>query len=173
MMTELNGSAPAVTTAITQFLFEESAALDEARHADWLSMLTEDFQYHLPIPLSPESPYAPRYSDSTSFSRESKGSLRMRFDRIASDYAWLDRPRHFLRHFVSNIRVGEGEQPGEWTVRSNVMVARSRVTETTTLATAGRIDLIRGSVEDGFLIAHRTVHIDVEIPHSSQLVPVY
>lgn len=162
-----------LTLAVTEFLFEESAALDEARHEQWLDMLTEDFVYHVPIPVSPESPYASQYSDRTSFSRESKGSLRLRFDRISSEYAWLDRPRHFLRHFVSNIRVAAGTAEGEWTARSNVIVGRSRSTEPTTLATAARTDVIRGSVDDGFLLARRTVHLDVEVPHSSQLIAVY
>lgn len=171
-MTQLD-DATITTMAITQFLFEESAALDEARHEDWLAMVADDFRYHLPIPLSPDSPYADRYSDRTSFSRESKGSLRLRFDRVSSEYAWLDRPRHFLRHFVSNIRVTAGEAQDVWIARSNVLVARSRSTEAPTLATAARIDVIRGSVEVGFLLTHRTVHIDVEVPHASQLVPVY
>lgn len=163
----------AVTAAVTQFLFDESAALDEARHEDWLAMLADEFKYHMPIPISPENPYAPQYSEGTSLSRESKGSLRLRFERIASEYAWLERPRNFLRHFVSNIRVAEGEVAGEWIVRSNVMVSRSRSTEHATLATAGRVDVVRGSVADGFLLVSRTVHIDVEVPHASQLVAVY
>lgn len=163
----------ATAHAITQFLYEESAALDEARHEDWLAMVTDDFDYHVPVPISPESPFAPRYSDRTSFSRESKGSLQLRFDRISSEYAWLDRPRHFLRHFVSNVRVTAGERPDEWTAHSNVMVFRSRSSEVDTLATAARIDLVRGTPEDGFLLAHRTVHLDVEVPHASQLVAVY
>ncbi|GGT65907.1 aromatic-ring-hydroxylating dioxygenase subunit beta [Streptomyces atratus] len=159
--------------AVTQFLHEESAALDEARYEDWLAVLADDFQYEIPLPVTPESPYAEQYSRSMPLSLESKGSLRFRFERLASDYAWADRPRHFLRHFVSNVRVGPGERPDEWIVRSNVLVARSRTSEPTTLASAGRHDLLRGSARDGFVLASRTVYLDVEVPHASQLIPVY
>lgn len=158
---------------ITEFLFDESAALDEARHDEWLDMLADDFEYHVPIPISPESPYASQYSERTSFSRETKGSLKLRFDRIASEYAWVERPRHLLRHFVSNIRVVPGGTDGEWTAKSSVLVARARPTEPTTLTTAARTDVIRGSVTEGFRLARRTVYLDVGVPHASQLIAVY
>ena len=32
-----------VNLAVSEFLFAESAALDEARHDEWLDMLSEDF----------------------------------------------------------------------------------------------------------------------------------
>ncbi|MYS80738.1 aromatic-ring-hydroxylating dioxygenase subunit beta [Embleya scabrispora] len=161
-----------LTEAIGQFLYEESAALDEARYSDWLALLADDFRYEVPQPITPQSPDEEQYSSRMPISRESKGSLRMRFDRVSSEYAWSDRPRHFLRHFVSNIRV-RPLGPDEWEVRSNVLVARSRSSEESTLATAGRVDVLRGDPERGFLLAARTVHLDVEVPSAGQLIPVY
>lgn len=158
--------------AIGQFFYEESAALDEGRYADWLALLTDDFRYEVPLPITPASPYDSQYDSRVPLSRETKGSLRMRFDRVASEYAWTDRPRHFLRHFVSNIRV-RPHGDGMWEVRSNVLVARSRTSEENTLASAGRVDILHGSEEAGFLLAARTVYLDVEVPSASQLIAVY
>ncbi|GAA4988015.1 hypothetical protein GCM10023205_68680 [Yinghuangia aomiensis] len=158
--------------AVTEFLFEESAALDETRYGDWLDLLTEDFRYEVPQPITPQSPDEPQYTSRMPISSESKGSLRMRFDRMSSEYAWADRPKHFLRHFVSNIRVRRiGDDV--WEVRSNVLVARSRTSEETVLATAGRLDVLHGNPKDGFRLAARTVHLDVEVPSAAQLAPIY
>lgn len=169
----MNTAAPAeVTAAITQFLFEESAALDEQRYDDWFAMLDDDYEYTMPVPMAREDPELPRYSESSVLGWESRGSLEHRFRRYRSEFAWADRPPAFVRHFVSNVRV-RAAAADEWEVRSNLFVVRSRMPEPPSVVSAGRIDLVRGTPETGFKLARRTVHLDVEQPTASQLAVLF
>jgi 3-phenylpropionate/cinnamic acid dioxygenase small subunit len=166
---------PDLRNRLLDFLVQESAALDERRYDDWLGMLTEDFVYEVPVPLSREDPALPQYAEDLYLAHESKSFLSMRFSRVASDYAWAERPAAFVRHFVSNLRVLDGGAAGEggrWTVATNVLVVRSRLPEPTSLSSAGRRDVIV-ETPDGLRLEHRTVHLDAELPNDSQTSVIY
>jgi 3-phenylpropionate/cinnamic acid dioxygenase small subunit len=157
---------------IWTFLIEEASALDEHRHDDWLALLTEDFIYEMPVPRSQEDPGRSPYDSPNFLAHESKSFLEMRFARVASDHAWSERPTAFIRHFVSNLRVSEGTETDHWEVSTNVLVARSRLPEGTTISTAGRRDTIVLTPE-GPRLKHRTVYLDTEVPTDSQLGFIY
>ena len=162
-----------VRTQLLDFLVEESAALDERRYTDWLGMLTDDFVYEVPVPVSREDPGLPQHAEGLYLAHESKSFLTMRFARVESDYAWAERPAAFLRHFVSNLRVLDaGADSGRWTVASNVLVARSRLPEATSLSSAGRHDVIL-ETPDGLRLQHRIVYLDSELPTDSQTSVIY
>lgn len=158
---------------LLDFLIEESAALDDRRYTDWLGLLTEDFLYEIPVPQSREDPALPQYAEGLFLAHESKSFLTMRFGRVGSDYAWAERPAAFIRHFVSNLRVLDGgAEGGRWTVATNVLVARSRLPEATSLSSAGRRDVIVETPE-GLRLQHRTVFLDSELPNDSQTSVIY
>jgi 3-phenylpropionate/cinnamic acid dioxygenase small subunit len=164
----------ALPTRLMDFLFEESAALDERRYSDWLAVLTEDFVYEVPVPLSREDPSLPQHASGLYLAHESKSFLAMRFGRVDSDYAWAERPAAFVRHFVSNLRVLDTVDPdlGPWTVATNVLVMRARLPEPPVLSSAGRRDVIVAS-DEGLRLAHRTVYLDAELPTDSQTSVIY
>ncbi len=162
-------------TRLLDFLVEESAALDERRYQEWLGMLTDDFVYEVPVPVSREDPGLPQHAEGLYLAHESKSFLSMRFARVESDYAWAERPGAFLRHFVSNLRVldaGPVDGGNRWTVATNVLVARSRLPEATSLSSAGRHDVIV-ETPDGLRLQHRTVYLDSELPNDSQTSVIY
>jgi 3-phenylpropionate/cinnamic acid dioxygenase small subunit len=161
-----------LTFRVLQFLYEESAALDERRYDDWLGYLAEDFTYEVPLPLTPDDPAAEHYTRDTAFAWETKGSLALRFRRISDTWAWAERPSHFLRHIVSNVRVS---QAGEMTLRSksNVLVSRWRSGEQRIVATAGREDTLALTGTDQLRLQRRVVYLDVEVPTTSELMVVY
>lgn len=163
-------------TFLMDFLVAESAALDERRYDDWLAMLTDDFVYEVPVPLSREDPSLSQYADGQYLAHESKSFLSMRFSRTASDFAWAERPAGFHRHFVSNLRVlEEGRNDAgqrSWAVATNVMVVRSRQPEPPSLSSAGRRDLIV-ETELGLRLQNRVVSLDVEVPTDSQTSVIY
>jgi 3-phenylpropionate/cinnamic acid dioxygenase small subunit len=162
-----------VRTRLLDFLVEESAALDERRYHDWLGILTDDFVYEVPVPVSREDPGLPQHAEGLYLAHESKSFLSMRFSRVESDYAWAERPAAFIRHFVSNFRVLDGvDGGGRWTVATNVLVARSRLPEPTALSSAGRHDVIVETA-DGLRLQHRTVYLDSELPNDSQTSVIY
>lgn len=160
---------------LMDFLVEESAALDERRYDDWLDLLTDDFVYEVPVPLSREDPALSQHAEDVFLAHESKSFLRMRFSRVSSDYAWAERPAAFTRHFISNLRVTDSDTSGvhaRWTVATNVLVVRSRLPEPPTLSSAGRRDVIVAT-DDGLRLQHRVVYLDAELPTDSQLSVIY
>lgn len=168
-MTETRTGVP---SQVWDFLLEECAALDDHRHADWLGLLTDDFEYRIPVPLSREDPGQARYDDTIFLAHESKSFLQMRFDRVGSDYAWAERPVPFIRHFVSNLRLLDEPADGAWTVATNVLVVRSRQPEPTTMSSAGRIDTVVDT-PDGLRLRRRLVYLDTEVPTDGQLGFIY
>lgn len=157
---------------ISDFLVNESAALDEHRQRDWLTFLTDDFTYLIPVPRSHEDLNESPYDTTTFLAHESKSFLEMRFARLESDHAWSEHPPAFIRHFISNFRVID-EVPGEsWTVATNVMVVRARLPEPTTMSTAGRVDTIVAT-PDGLRLKKRLVYLDTELPTDGQLGVIY
>ena len=176
-MSGSNGTAVAadraLVDAVTAFLYDESAALDEHRPQDWLDLLTEDFEYLVPLVEIYEDPARSPYHPTTFLDHESKGGLALKLLRAASDYAWAQRPTGFLRHFVGNVRVmGTAERPDDVVVRSNVLVTWTRDPEPTRQMSAGRLDHVRRS-DDGFRLSRRTVFLDTAHPHAAQLWVVY
>ena len=162
---------------VTAFLHDESAALDEHRPQDWLDLLTEDFEYVVPLVEIHEDPTRSPYHATAFLDHESKGGLTLKLLRAQSDYAWAQRPSGFLRHFVTNVRVvgtaeGNGSGTDEVVVRSNVLVTWTRDPEGPLLTSAGRLDHLRRT-GDGLRLSRRTVFLDTAHPHASQLWVVY
>jgi 3-phenylpropionate/cinnamic acid dioxygenase small subunit len=161
-----------VHAEIWDFLVNESAALDEHRHGDWLDFLTDDFVYEIPVPRSREDLAQSPYDMTTFLAHESKSFLAMRFARLSSDHAWSEHPPAFVRHFLSNFRVLEEVDGQSWTVATNVLVVRARLPEPTTMSSAGRRDTVVAT-PDGLRLAHRVVHLDTELPTDGQLGVIY
>lgn len=165
----------ALAAEVSDFLCEEAAALDEHRVDDWLNLLTEDFEYVVPLVEIYEDPHRSPYHEHGFLDRESKGSLRLKLTRRESEYAWAQRPPGFLRHFITNVRVVDHEETAagdELDVRSNVLVSFTRDPEPPQLFSAGRLDHLRRT-PDGLRLAHRTVHIDSATPRAAQVWVVY
>jgi 3-phenylpropionate/cinnamic acid dioxygenase small subunit len=161
-----------VRAAIEDFLHDESAALDEGRYMDWLEFLADDFLYRVPLPIPAEDPADSQYHDVALLASGSKGAFDLRFRRIGFASAWGDRPRPYGRHLVTNIRIKSADVGGEWIVKSNVLVTRSRGPKPTSLLSAGRVDLIRSRSDSGLELARRDVYVDTEAPtHSALLMP--
>jgi len=157
---------------IEDFLYRESKLLDCHRYDEWLDLLHDDFVYRMPLPVARDEVRMGSYDDVLELANESKTFLRMRFGRIASDFAWAERPAPYVRHFVSNVQVSVESPESVWVVESNVIVVRSRQPEDPVYCSAGRRDRLR---RDGgsFLLLDRTVFLDTEVPNDSQLGVIY
>jgi 3-phenylpropionate/cinnamic acid dioxygenase small subunit len=49
-------------------------------------------------------------------------SIKTRVNRLDTEYAWAEDPPTRTRHFITNVRVDDGEEEGGVRVRSNVLV---------------------------------------------------
>ena len=158
--------------ALSAFLTEESAALDERRYADWLDHLEEMFIYQMPVPLLREDPALPRHSETAMLFEATKNTLGLKLGRVGLDHAWSDRPGGTMRHFVGGVRVFELPDPGLLRVDSNVLATFSRGREETALATAGRQDVVTVTA-DGYRLLRRRVLLDVEVATWTQLSIIF
>lgn len=155
-----------LTREILDVLYREAELLDEGRYRDWLTLMAEDVVYQVPVRLTRERPPQGGYggvSQSMYHLDEDRTSLEMRVARLETGFAWAEDPPSRLRHFVTNVRIGqvqENPRGMEVEVRSNLLLFRSRWDRPEfTLLSAERRDLWRRE-EEGWKLARRLVILD-------------
>ncbi|PTQ50857.1 MAG: aromatic-ring-hydroxylating dioxygenase, beta subunit [Hydrogenibacillus schlegelii] len=146
---------------IEAFLYLEAELLDDQRFQEWLALLTDDVQYVMPVRITREKAQGKGIIKNMSHFVETKYTLRKRIERLDSEYAWAEDPPSRTRHFVSNIRIApDRPDAGEVSVKSNVLVYRSRGDDPTyDILSAERHDVLRRTPE-GWRLASRTIYLD-------------
>jgi ethylbenzene dioxygenase beta subunit len=148
---------------VVEWLHTEAELLDDGFEARWLQeMVSSDVVYRVPLRQTVERARGTGFSESTFHLDETYGSLATRVARNQTKYAWAEDPPSRTRHFVTNVRVAESAD-GSLTVRSNLLVLRTRHEQTTPQTFAGeRHDVL--CREDGVLkLRHRTVLLDLTV----------
>jgi 3-phenylpropionate/cinnamic acid dioxygenase small subunit len=145
--------------AVSDLLVLEAELLDDRRFEEWLELFTPDIEYLAPIRVARKNP-APDTNEDIFFFDENLASLTLRVRRLATDVAWAEDPPSLTRRFVTNVRVRPTEVEGELTVKTNVLLFRSRGDlGAHDLLSAERTDLLR-LVEDAWRIARRRIVFD-------------
>lgn len=112
---------------IEQLLYREAELLDERRFDDWLEMLTEDYVYQAPVRLTREAGQTEDLSYDMLHFDDDMYSLKLRIERLKTDFAWAEDPPSRTRHYVTNVRVEKLEGEGErYRVKSYFLVYRNR-----------------------------------------------
>jgi 3-phenylpropionate/cinnamic acid dioxygenase small subunit len=151
-----------VYNGVLEFLYDEAAMLDEIRLQDWVATLAEDLVYTAPTrqtrPLARQELSVVRtmqhYDDDY---RSIRGRV-MRLTETKS--AWAEDPPSRTRRLVTNVKVYETGRSGEYAVRSNLLVTRSRFNfDQFDLISGERRDLVRAKGES-FLLARREILLD-------------
>ena len=146
---------------VYSFLMREAELLDERREREWLeSCITEDVEYLMPVRENRERSEGAGFSDESFYFQETQGSLELRVRRLETEYAWAEDPPSRTRHFVTNVRVAEGEEDDEVAVRTNLLLYRSRGSDPRQdLLSAERRDVLRK--EDGqWKLKRRVILLD-------------
>lgn len=146
-----------------QWLTEEAYLLDTQRYDAWLSTMTADVRYVMPVRVTTARAAGFDTLDGMSHFDEDLFSLRKRVDRLRTEHAWTEDPPSRLRHFVGNVRTFRLDRADELRVESYVLVFRSRGdVRDAALLTAGRNDVLR--FEDGELkLASRAIEVDESV----------
>ncbi len=153
--------SPQARLAAEDFLVAEAALLDDRRFDEWLELFTDDLEYVVPVRTirrrgnGDDVDWESRHFD------DNKASMSLRVRRLTeTDVAWAEDPPSFTRRLVTNFRYAPGPGDAELTVRTNLLLYRSR-------GTSGQHDLIAGErtdvlrLVDGRLkIAKRQVVLD-------------
>jgi 3-phenylpropionate/cinnamic acid dioxygenase small subunit len=158
-----------VYNRLLETLYDEAAALDERRFDDWVAMLAQDLVYQAPIRLTRTGANKDRDVMRTMFHfDEDYTSILMRTGRLKKS-AWAEDPPSRCRRFVTNVRIGECETPGEYEVVSYIFLERSRGDnpENETL-TAERRDIWREAAS-GYVLARREIIVDQSVLGMSNL----
>ena len=127
-----------------QFLVDEAYLLDAQQYRPWLDTLTEDIHYVMPVRVTTARGTGFGTSPGMAHFDEDKYSLSQRVARMETEHAWTEDPPSRLRHFITNVRSFECEDPDELVVESAELLFRSRgdVNESA-LVSCGREDLLR------------------------------
>ena len=155
----LPGVAPETRLAAMDFLVGEAELLDRRRFEEWLDLFTDDLVYVAPVRAVRRARKNDVVEDSTLF-EDNKRSMTLRVRRLATDVAWAEDPPSFTRRFVTNFRFEPGPGDDELTVRTNLLLYRSRGTRGDhDLLSGERTDVLR-LVEGRLRIAARRVVLD-------------
>lgn len=145
---------------IVAFLYHEAELLDTGRFEDWFALMTDDLHYHMPVRLTREKSEKPDASEEMEHFSENREMLRLRIERLKTDFAWAEDPPSRTRRFVSNVRVAPTEHDGEFEVKSYLLVYRNRGdSPTAELISCERRDrLVRNG--SSWKIKRRTILVD-------------
>jgi 3-phenylpropionate/cinnamic acid dioxygenase small subunit len=149
--------------SIRLFLEREAELIDDRRYRDWLTLVSDDFTYLMPVTFTPDNPAKPHYDPDAYIVDETRETLAehwfRRFEPDMWEIAWSENPPVRYRHFISNVRVRTTDHDGFYDVRSNVLLAAARQSDQPTLLTAERFDLV-GRRHDDWQLRRRMVILD-------------
>lgn len=144
---------------VSAFLAREAELIDDRQFGEWLGLVTEDFTYKMPVPVTPDNPGVPAYDESALVIDENRHTLAdhwfSRFEPDMWEMAWAENPPVRYRHFITNVRVREADAAGEYDVRSNAIVTGSRQSDQPTPLYIERFDTLIDA--DGFRLKSRFV----------------
>ena len=158
---------------ITQFLYTEAQILDEGRFADWLTLVTEDISYRMPVRVTREKRDGSDTRDDSSYFEENLTTLTSRLARLGTRSAWAEDPPSRTRHFVTNIQVLATADPRETRVLSNLLFTRTRGSDPALDQLTGRREDLLRRVGLGWRLARRTVVLDQSVLGTLNLSTMY
>lgn len=150
-----------VYNAIMGFLIEEAASLDENDMKRWLSMLSSDILYTMPLRQTVNRDLGRGFYPAMNWVYDDLASITFKLKRITtSDSAFAEDPPSRCRRFISNLRLFETDKAEEYFARSYILLRRARGDAShTDEVSALREDVIRRH-GPGYQIARRTVLAD-------------
>ncbi len=132
-----------ITYEFEQWLYREAKLLDDIDFDGWFHLIHPDIQYQMPVRVNKEGIERPDYSTDMYAFLDDYELLKMRVDRLKTDYAWAELPPSRTRRVVSNVRVDEFVAEEKAVVSSYLFIYRSRSNDI-------HHDLISGERKDEF-----------------------
>lgn len=154
--------------SVTQFFYREADILDYREYAEWLTLLHPEIRYFIPIarnvPRMRDNEFTGEQKDNA-WMDEGYDTLEKRVKQILTNIHWAEEPPSRVSHLITNTRLlsVQGE-PGsrEVETRSRVFVYQNRIEDEVNHFVGKRMDRLV-ETEDGWLIKHRTVHLDQSV----------
>jgi biphenyl 2,3-dioxygenase beta subunit len=148
---------------VEQFYYAEAEMIDDRRFTEWLDLLADDLHYWMPVrtarmPREDEREFEGTFG--AAHFDDDKYQMGQRVRKLQTGRAWSEVPNSRTRHLVTNVRV-VSVGSGEYTIKSNFFVYRTRSEHYQDSFVGERVDLLRDSDNAlGFLVARRRITID-------------
>lgn len=155
--------------AAYDFLVREAETLDERRYQDWLLMLADDVRYRMPVRVTVHGGAASNALEGMDHFDDDRHTLGKRVERLTTEYAWTEDPPSRVRRFVTNVRCASGPAEDELSVRSYLLMFRSRGdARPPEWVAAERRDVLRG-VGGTLLLRSREITVDESVLRTQNL----
>ncbi|WP_428908023.1 aromatic-ring-hydroxylating dioxygenase subunit beta [Niallia sp. Krafla_26] len=132
------------TYEFEQWLYREAKLLDDINFDGWFSLMHSSLQYQMPVRVNKEGIERPDYSMDMFAFDDDYELLKIRVDRLKTDYAWAELPPSRTRRLVNNVQLIDYVPNQKAKVNSYLMLYRSRSTDI-------HHDLISGERQDEFI----------------------
>jgi len=117
------------THEFQQWLYREASLLDEIDFDGWFALMHKDLKYVMPVRVNKEGMERPDYATDMFAFNDDYELLKLRVERLKTDYAWAEMPPSRTRRNVNNVRVMEYKPNEKAVVKSYLMLYRSRSTD--------------------------------------------
>ena len=147
--------------AAHQFIVEEAWVLDRRDFDTWLTMMTQDLTYRVPVTATLGA-HAHKKEEMDHLC-EDLFSLKMRIARLKSNLAWTESPPSRTRHFITNVCSYATECPDEVRVLSALLVFRTQGDYMGPDLIAGARDDVLRREGEPLRLARRVVSLDESV----------
>ena len=144
---------------IEQFYYKEAELLDQYKYNDWFALMTKDIEYKMPVRLNKENGDLSYKEVNMYHFLDDYESLKLRVDRLYTNFAWAEDPPSRIRRLITNIQV-KNDLGNQIETKSYFILYRSRGSDSIfELITGARQDtLVR--VDGQMKIQNRLIHVD-------------
>ena len=141
---------------VLDFLYDEAALLDEGRLAEWLALMAPEVSYFMPVRTTRMRKDGAGFSSEYGHFDENYASLELRIRKNATPSSWGEDPASRVRRYVTNVRVFTVDEPGDFYVTSDLLMARNRLSSPAIeWVTAERRDILRRDGDQYKIVARR------------------
>jgi len=146
-----------------QFLYYEAELLDRRKFPEWLTLLSGDIDYRVPIRTTRQMENGEGFSHKAFHFKETFATLRQRVARFGSEFAWSENPPSRTRRLITNIRVESADANGSHRVLSNFAVYSFRGEAPAPMILTGERQDMLCSTKVGWKLRERLVLLDSTI----------
>ncbi len=158
--------ARALRFEFEELLYREAAWLDEGRFEEWLELFDSTVRYWAPVRENvPRGEEPLEELHRLTHFEDDKGNLELRVKRLRTGFAHAEEPPSRTRHFVTNVRVLDGDDSDRVSVASNLLVFRSRERRDEVLFSCDRRDRWRRT-QAGWRCEERRILFDHDVIES-------
>ncbi len=149
-------TTPAFTRAeVEDFLYQEAALLDNWQLPEWLNLLTDDIEYHIPATDKPNSDGA----TTLSLVYDNHERIVSRVQQYLDGQVAAENPRSRIRRIISNVRILKQETTGA-EITANFVCYRFALERMDTFVGRLEYSLVRGVAD--IKIRNRRLVLDLE-----------